>query len=76
VFEPFVVEMSRVEESLYKNKKTTEEYLENDPNGIIGMFAEPVQVYSNVENGVGIVSGQSKPVTMTIDLFGNKKLNK
>lgn len=76
VFEPFVVEMSRVEESLYKNKKTTEEYLENDPNSIIGMFAEPVQVYSNVENGVGIVSGQSKPVTMTIDLFGNKKLHK
>ncbi len=74
--EPFVIEMSRVNESLYKYQKTSKKYQENDPNGIVGMFAEPVQVYTNVENGVGIVSGQSKPVVMTIDLSGNKKLEK
>lgn len=73
--DPFVIEMSRVNESLYKYQKTAKKYQENDPNGIIGMFAEPVQVYTNVENGVGIVSGQSKPVVMTMDFRGNKKPN-
>lgn len=76
LLEPFVIEMSRVNESLYKYQKTSKKYQENDPNGIIGMFAEPVQVYTNVENGVGVVCGQSKPVVMTIDILGNKKLNK
>ena len=74
--DPFVIEMSRVNESLYKYQKTAKKYQENDPNGIIGMFAEPVQVYTNIENGVGIVSGQSKPVVMTMDFMGNRKLNK
>lgn len=74
--EPFVIEMSRVDEHLYKYKKTYEKYQGSDPNGVLGMFTEPVQVYSNVQNGVGIVSGQSKPVVMTVDIMGNKKLNK
>ena len=76
ITEPFVVEMSRVDEHLYRYQKTSKAYQQSDPNSILGMFAEPVQVYTNVENGVGIVSGQSKPVVMTIDLMGNKKLNK
>lgn len=74
--EPFVVEMSRVDEGLYKYQKTSKKYEMNDPNGIIGMFSEPVQVYTNVENGVGVVSGQSKPVVMTLDLIGNEILKK
>ena len=35
---------------------------------MIGMFTEPVQVYSNVKNAIGVVCAQSQPVTMVVDL--------
>ena len=66
--EPFVLEVSRVDEHLYRYKKTYEAYSESDPNGLLGMFTEPVQVYSNVQNGAGIVAAQSRPVIFSIDL--------
>ena len=67
-YEPFTVEVSGVTESLYRYKKSYELYLDNDPEGILGMFTEPVQVYTNVQNGIGVVCGQSQPVSLTIDL--------
>jgi hypothetical protein len=70
--EPFILEVSRADESLYRYKKTYESYQEIDPNGLIGMFTEPVQVYSNVQNGAGIVAAQSQPVVMVVDLRGEE----
>ena len=70
--EQFTIEVSRVDESLYQYKKTYDAYQESDPNGMIGMFSEPVQVYSNVENAVGVVCAQSKPVVKTIVLNKEK----
>lgn len=66
-YEPFVVEVSRVDYGFYQYRKSLNLYQSNS-GGIVGMFTEPAQVYSNVQNGVGLVSAQSQPVIMTIDL--------
>lgn len=66
--EPFTLEVSRVDENLYRYQTTYEAYIESDPESFIGMFTEPVQVYSNVKNGVGVVTAQSQPVVFSIDL--------
>ena len=65
--EPFTLEVSRVDGNFYQYKKSLALYQENDDE-ILGLFTEPIQVYSNVKNGVGVVGSQSQPVTMTIDL--------
>lgn len=69
-YEPFVLEVSRVDYGLYQFKKTYSSYVTIE-DGPMGLFTEPSQVYSNVKNGVGVVCGQSQPVTMTIDLTAN-----
>ncbi len=66
-YEPFVLEVSRVDYGFYQYRKSLNNYQTND-DGLMGIFTEPTQVYSNVKNGVGVVCSQSLPVTMTIDL--------
>ena len=67
-YERYVVEVSRVDEALYQFKRTYEAYCDSDPESLIGMFTEPVRVYTNVKNGIGVVGAQSEPVTLVIDL--------
>ena len=69
-YEPFTLEVSRVDDGFYQYKKSLNAYYQND-TGILGMVTEPTQVYSNVQHGVGLVGAQSLPVTMTIDLTEN-----
>ena len=57
----FVVGVKSVSEDLFKYKVSYSKYLDAQYN----IFAEPVQVYSNVENGFGIFGGSSV-VTDTI----------
>ena len=66
-FEPFVLKVSKADYGLYQFKKSYAAQQFND-NGIMGLFTEPTQVYSNVKNGVGVVCAQSQPVTVIIDL--------
>ena len=73
--QPFVLEVSRVDEGLYQFEKSYAVYYENDPESLVGMFTEPVQVYSNVQNGVGVVCAQSLPVIVSIDLGERKTEN-
>ena len=68
--EPYTVEVSRVDYGFYQYKKSLNIYQYND-SGVLGLVTEPTQVYSNVQNGVGLVGAQSLPVTMTIDLTNN-----
>ncbi len=51
----FVVKVASLSEDLYKYKVTYANYLNTQGSP----FAEPVQVYSNVENGFGIFGGSS-----------------
>ena len=67
-YEPFTLEVSRVDEALYQYNRTYQAYANTDPESMIGMFTEPVQVYSNVKNAIGVVCAQSQPVTMVVDL--------
>ena len=67
-FWPFVLEVSRVDAGFYQYTKSYQAYSNTDPDSMIGMFTEPVQVYSNVKNAIGVVGAQSLPITMTIDL--------
>lgn len=69
--ESFVLEVSKVDEHLYRYKKTYEGYQDSNPGSLLGMFTEPVQVYSNVQNGIGIVAAQSQPLVFVIDLSFN-----
>ena len=68
--EPFVVDVSRVDRNLYQYKKSLNTYQTND-FGLLGLFTEPTQVYSNVQNGVGVVAAQSSPVTLRLDFTDN-----
>lgn len=68
--EPFTVEVSRVDDGFYQYKKSMNTYYYND-FGILGLVTEPTQVYSNVQNGVGLVGAQSEAVTITVDLTEN-----
>ena len=64
--EPFVMEVSKVDYNLYQFKKSYASY--DYADDLIGLFTEPTQVYSNVQNGVGVVGSQSLPVSMVVDL--------
>ena len=66
-FEPYTLEVTKADYNLYQFKKTYAAQQFND-NGLMGLFTEPTQVYSNVQNGVGVICSQSQPVTVTIDL--------
>lgn len=69
--ETFWLEVNRVDEHLYRYSKTYEVYQESNPNSILGMFSEPVQVYSNVQNAVGVVCGQSESIIKPIVITSN-----
>lgn len=66
-YEPFVLIVSKADYGLYQFKKSYASHQYND-NGLLGFFTEPTQVYSNVQNGVGVVCSMSQPVTVTVDL--------
>ena len=68
-FEPYILEVTKADYNLYQFKKSYAAQQFND-NGVMGLFTEPTQVYSNVQNGVGVICAQSQPVIMTIDLTG------
>ena len=68
-YEPFTLEVTRVDDNLYQYIKSYNAYSNSDPGSLIGMFTEPVQVYSNVKNGIGVVGAQSRPLVYSIDLI-------
>ena len=65
-FEPYILEVTKADYNLYQFKKSYAAQQYNN-NGLMGLFTEPTQVYSNVKNGVGVVCSQSQPVIKTID---------
>ena len=67
-YQPFTLEVSRVDEALYQYKTSYTAYENSDPESVAGMFIEPVRVYTNVKNGIGVVCAQSQPLTLVIDL--------
>lgn len=69
--EPFVLEVSRVDHAFYQYKKSLELYEATTNIEMLSWFAEPTQVYSNVENGVGLVGAQSSAVVKIIDITEN-----
>ena len=68
LYEPFVLEVSRVDMGYYQYTKSYQAYSNSNPDSMIGMFTEPVQVYSNVKNAIGVVGAQSLPVRFSINL--------
>jgi len=64
----YVMEVSKVDYGLYQFMKTYSDYDYNDD--LLSLFTEPIQVYSNVQNGVGVVCSQSRPVTVEVHLPG------
>ena len=70
-YEPFTLEVTRMDANLYQYLKSYWAYSNSDPESLVGMFTEPVQVYSNVKKAAGVVGAQSRPVVMTIDLCEN-----
>lgn len=73
IYEPLVLEVSRVDANFYQYLRSYNAYSSSNPESIIGLFTEPVQVYSNVRNAIGVVGAQSQGVTMTVDLNLQKK---
>ena len=65
-YKPLVMEVTRVDYSLYQFAKSYSSY--DYAADLLALFTEPVQVYSNVQNGVGVVCSQSLPVTVVVDL--------
>lgn len=63
----YVMEVSRVDYNLYQFQKSYSNYEYTD-NGLLGLVTEPTQVYSNVQNGLGVVCSQSSPITVTVTL--------
>ena len=69
--EPFTLEVTCMDSNFYQYFRSYRAYSNNDPESLIGMFTEPVQVYSNVKNAVGVVAAQSQPVVVSVDLSQN-----
>ena len=65
-YKPLVMEVTRVDYSLYQFAKSYSSY--DYAADLLALFTEPVQVNSNVQNGVGVVCTQSLPVTVVVDL--------
>lgn len=63
----YVMEVSKVDYNLYQFQKSYSNYEYTD-GGLLGLVTEPTQVYSNVQNGVGVVCSQSSPITVTATL--------
>ena len=63
----YVMEVSRVDYNLYQFQKSYSNYKYTD-DGLLGLVTEPTQVYSNVQNGAGVVCSQSSPITVTATL--------
>lgn len=67
-YEPFTLEVTRIDDNLYQYLKSYWAYSNSDPESLVGMFTEPVQVYSNIKKAAGVVGAQSSPVVVSIDL--------
>ena len=57
-FESIYISMSRVSQEYYWYENSYQAYLFSYDN----MFSQPVQVYTNIENGLGIFAGYSSRV--------------
>ena len=71
MYEPFTLEVTRLDANMYHYLNSYRAYSNTDPESLIGMFSEPVQVYSNVRNAIGVVGAQSSPVVVSIDITEN-----
>ena len=71
-YEPFTLEVTCLDANFYQYLRSYRAYSNSDPESLIGMFTEPVQVYSNVKNAVGIVGAQSQSVRVSVDLSQNR----
>lgn len=69
--EPFTLEVTCMDSNFYQYFRSYRAFSNSDPESLIGMFTEPVQVYSNVKNAVGVVAAQSQPVVVSVDLSQN-----
>lgn len=69
-YEPYIIYVSQVDEAFYQYKKSYNLYHNND-DGLLGVFTEPTQVYSNVQNGVGVVCAQGEAVCLVLDFLKN-----
>ncbi len=65
--EPYTLEVTQVDDAFYRYEWSYHRY-QNTNDEIIGFFTEPTQVYSNVQNGVGLVGAKSAPVVKSIYL--------
>lgn len=65
-YKPLVMEVTKVDYALYQFAKSYSSY--DYADDLLALFTEPIQVYSNVQNGVGVVCSQSLPVTVVVDL--------
>ena len=71
-YEPFVASVSKVDDGFYQYKKSHNMYESIDNQELLSWFTEPVQVYSNVQHGVGVVCAQGQEVTMRLELRGER----
>ena len=69
-YEPYIIYVSQVDEAFYQYRKSYNLYHNND-EGLLGWFTEPTQVYSNVQNGVGVVCAQGQAVVFVLDFLEN-----
>ncbi|MBO4328967.1 MAG: DUF4249 family protein, partial [Bacteroidales bacterium] len=74
-YEPYIIYVSQVDEAFYQYKKSYNLYHNND-DGLLGVFTEPTQVYSNVQNGVGVVCAQGEAVCLVLDFLKNGEYNR
>ena len=70
-YEPYILYVSQVDEAFYQYKKSYNLYHNND-DGLLGFFTEPTQVYSNVQNGVGVVCAQGEAVVFVLDFMTDR----
>ena len=64
----FTVELSLISEDFYKYFQSYRSYNSNDLGIFTYLYAEPTQIYSNVEGGIGIVGAMGKPVTAQLSI--------
>ena len=70
-YEPYIIYVSQVDEAFYQYQKSYNLYHNND-DGLLGFFTEPTQVYSNVQNGVGVVCAQGEAVVFVLDFMTDR----
>lgn len=70
-YDPYIIYVSQVDEAFYQYQKSYNLY-HNTDDDLLGFFTEPAQVYSNVQNGVGVVGAQGPAVVFVLDFLKGK----